>query len=181
MKRGVTVLCALVAAAALLVAGCSKDKNQQAEVTRLQTQVKDLETQLQTARGDLDKAALKAADERRQQEDAIAAYQLRLMHQPLDKWDVQPDPRTENSWFLIDAESTFQLKGYPTAKSVKFYWAAFDDRTPHLLFTDTDGKDGWKYKGTLPSGTMKAFWAEVELANGTTEKSPVIPIRGGGK
>jgi outer membrane murein-binding lipoprotein Lpp len=188
MKRGIAVGLALLAAAALLVAGCSKEKEKQkqleAQVSQLQAQVQGLETQRQTAKADADQAALKSADDKRQMEENAASLQTRLMLQPLNAWEIRPGSLQENGWLIIDGDRTYNLNGYEGARTVRFFFAQYvqnQDPKPTLLGEDTNGSDGWSWTGPLPSGNMKAVWAEVAYGSGVKVNSPVLPIRAGGK
>lgn len=183
MKR--TVLATLLIVAVALMAGCSKDKEKEAlrsEVATLGEQVKQLETQIKDLQSQLDQATLKNTDQARQSEDLEKALQLRLMHHPLSEFTITPSAPTEGGWLLVDGERTYTLAGHSGATKVTFYWAdSSNDYKPQQLAVDSNGKDGWSWAGNLPSGLMRAFWAEVQYPGGVTVKTGVLPLRSTGK
>lgn len=187
MKRSFILMTVALVALSLVASGCSsKAKKEKAalqgEIAGLQAQVKQLEDQEKSARSETEKAALKTAEERVHREEFIKALELRLMHNPLEEFKIEPYAGTENGWLIIDGERTFTLFGHPGATKVQFYWVDKGAAgTPQLLGEDSAGKDGWAWRGTLPYGIMKAFWAEIHYSGGLTVKSGVLPIRHGGK
>ncbi len=183
MKRTLTVT--LLIAALVVFTGCSKDKekeNLRSEVTALQEQVTQLESQNKDLKAQLDQATLKTADEKRQAEDLTKALETRLIHQEMTDFEISPAVPNESGWLIVDGEHTYTLTGHTAATKVTFYWADGNESyKPNLLGEDTNGKDGWSWKGTLPFGNMRAFWAEVQYPGGLTVNSAVLPLRSGGK
>lgn len=186
MRRHTRLLVILLVTFALFSAGCSKNKEKQAslegEIAALQAQIKQIETKNNDLASEAEKAALKVAEEKRQLEEALKAYELRLMHNPFDAFRIEPNVPIENGWMLIDGDRSFILLGHTGATKVNFYWA--DSATglrPQLLGEDTNGNNGWVWKGSLPFGAAKAFWAEVHYSGGVKVNSPVLPIRSAGK
>lgn len=183
MRR--TVLVTLLIAALALVAGCGKDKEKvdlRSQVATLQEQVTQLETETKDLKNQLDQATLKMTDEKRQGEDLEQALDVRLLHHPLTEFTISPSAATENGWLILDGQRTFTLSGHEGATKVVFYWAqASDDFKPQQLAVDSNGEDGWSWSGALPSGNMRAFWAEVQYPGGVKVQSGVLPLRSSGK
>jgi len=175
----------LMFAALIVITGCSKDKekeNLRSEVSTLQEQVTRLETENKDLKAQLDQATLKNADEKRQSEDLTKALEARLIHQELNQFQITPALPTDSGWLIADGEHTYTLSGHKAATQVTFYWAdGSDSYKPRLLGQDKNGADGWSWKGTLPFGNMRAFWAEIEYPGGITVHSAVLPLRSGGK
>jgi cell division protein FtsB len=186
MRRHTGLLVILLVSFALLSAGCSKNKQKQAslqgEIAALQAQIKQIETKNNDLVGEAEKAALRAAEEKRQLEEALKAYEMRLMHNPFDAFKIEPNVPIENGWMLIDGDRSFTLLDHTGATKVSFYWAnSGTGLKPQLLGEDTNEKDGWVWKGSLPFGAAKAFWAEVHYPGGIKVTSSVLPIRSAGK
>lgn len=183
MKR--TILVTLLIAALTFAAGCSKDKEKadlRSQVATLQEQVTQLEGENKDLRAQIDQATLKLADENRQSEDLQKALEVRLLHHPMTEFTVTPSVATENGWLMVDGEHTFTLNGHTGATKVTFYWAEDrDDFKPQQLGVDSNSKDGWSWKGALPSGNLRALWAEVQYPGGVKVQSGVLPLRSSGK
>lgn len=184
MKRAVLV--ALLIGAVALTAGCSKKDQEKEdlrnEVTMLKEQVTQLENQNKELKTQLDEAILKNTDQTRQTEDQQKALELRLIHHPLSEFTINPAAATEGGWLMVDGERTFTLTGHTGATKVTFYWGeSSNDFKPQQLGVDSNGKDGWSWKGSLPFGNMRAFWAEVQYPGGVTVRSGVLPLRSTGK
>lgn len=183
MKRFVLVTLLMVSVA--LMAGCSKNKETEAlrsQVTTLQAQVKELESQTTDLRSQLDRATLKNTQQQREAEDEQKALEVRLMHQPLSEFTIAPSVPTEGGWLMVDGLHSYTLNGHAGASRVAFYWAdSTNDFKPQQLGVDTDGTDGWSWAFNLPSGNMRALWAEVQYPGGVTVKSAVLPLRSTGK
>ncbi len=183
MKRGTLLAVAVLAALTLTVTGCSKKKspeNLQGEIARLQADLKLAEDKNKQLVQDAERAALKASEEKVTLEDAIRALQMRTMLQRTDTFKVEPFAPTENGWLIIDGEHTYTLQGYADAQKVVFFWAV-PNSEPQKLGEDTNGKDGWTWRGTIPPGNMRAFFAQVHYAGGVSTYSPVLAMRSGGK
>lgn len=183
MKR--TVLVTLLIAALAFATGCSKDKEKaelRSQVATLQEQVTQLEGQTKDLKNQLDQATLKTADDKRQAEDMQKAMEVRLLHHPMNEFTITPSVATENGWLMVDGEHTFTLNGHTGATKVTFFLGEERDGfKPQQLGVDSNSKDGWSWKGALPSGNMRAFWAEVQYPGGVTVKSGVLPLRSSGK
>lgn len=185
MKRPVTLAMILLVTVALFGAGCSKSTKEaklQGAAAELEAQVQKLESSSKDLQEQMAKAALKAEEERRLAEDLLRAHQIRLMHSAADAFRVEPAGPTDNGWLILDGERTFTLTGHTGASKVRFYWAdANGGLKPQLLGEDTVSTNGWAWKGVLPFGNMKAFWAEVHYPGGVIVNSSVLAIRNGGK
>lgn len=175
---------ALLAAVALLAAGCSKKKDEETEksLAEAKARAEELQTKLAELTKQIQDGGLKAAEERRLLEEATRAYEIRLMHQRTDEFKVEPYSPTENGWLVLDGPHTFTLQGHPKATKVQFYWANGNSGlNPELLGEDASGADGWSWHGSLPPGNSKAFWAEVHYPGGIKVTSAVLAVRSGGK
>lgn len=185
MNARTALLTLVVAALAVTSAGCSKEKEKtelQGQIAQLESRIKEMETKAKEAADLADKASLQMANEKRELEEELKASQVRLMHHPIEEITVQPAASMENGWLIIDGQRTYTLSGHTGATRVRFYWAdAEGDRKANLLGEDTYGADGWSWTGTLPFGTTKAFWAEVQYPGGVKTVSAALPVRSGGK
>lgn len=185
MKRPVSLAMVLLVAVALIGAGCSKASKEaklQGTAAELQAQVQKLETSNKDLQEQMARGALKAEEERRLAEDLLRAHQVRLMHASADAIRVEPAGPIDNGWMILDGERTYTLPGHAGASKARFFWAdANDSLKPQLLGEDTTGKDGWSWKGIVPFGNMKAFWAEIHYPGGVVVNSPVLAMRNGGK
>lgn len=184
MKRHAALAVAVLMMAALSLTGCSKDKQTkeslQGEIAQLQSQAKQAEEKQKQLASDAEKAALRAAEERVLLEDQIKALQIRTLLQRPEAFRIEPFAPSENGWLIIDGERTYTLFGYPEAQKVVFYWAVPASEA-QKLGEDTNGKDGWTWRGTIPPGNLRAFFAEIHYAGGIKTFSPVLAIRSGGK
>jgi|GEM_PF-2699658 len=183
MKRYASVLAVILVALVILTTGCSKEKKQQAEeITKLQGQVKELETQLEQKKKQQADEGLKAAVDQRTMEEKMDAMQVRLLHQFTEQLTVAPAAQVDNGWFLVSGERTVTLKGNEKAAKVRFYLTdPAGGAAQELLGEDTNGSDGWSWSGPLSLGGTKALWAEAEYAGGVRLKSAVLPMKHLGK
>lgn len=186
MRRWTVLGVALVVTVGLMVSGCGKDKkavtNLQGELAQAQVKVKQLEERQKELLDQANKVGLQHQQERMLLESAMKAMQVRLIHNPLEEFKVEPYAALENGWLILDGERTFTLFGYPEANLVRFYWS---DGGPGskgtLLGEDRNGKDGWSWRGALPVHPVKAFWAEIHYPGNIVAKSAVLPIMSPGK
>lgn len=184
MKRQAALALTILTIAALALTGCSKDKQSketlQGEIAQLKTELKQSEDRQKQLTSDADKAALKASEEKVLLEDALKAFELRTLLQRPDAFRIEPFAPTDNGWLIIDGEHAYTLFGYPEATKVVFYWAV-PKSEPQKLGEDTTGKDGWTWRGTIPPGNLRAFFAEIHYPAGIKVFSPVLALRSGGK
>lgn len=186
MRRQAGFIFILLLALALVATGCSKSKDKEqelrTEIAQLEAQLKQAENRNKDVAEQAEKAALKAAEDMRQLEETLNAFKTRLIHNETEAFKIDPAAPAENGWLLIDGERTFTLLGHANATKVSFYWADGNaGMRPQLLAEDTNGRDGWTWKGILPFSTMKAFWAEAHYPGNIKIISPVLPIKNAGK
>lgn len=186
MKRLTLVLCLIVMA--VVMSGCSSKKEKEAnqalnvEVAKLRAEIIQLEAKQADLTAEVQRATLRASDDKVLVDERLKAADMRLIHQGLDKFRVNPAPMNENGWMLVSGEHTYTLLGFPDASLVKFFWADGQaGLSPRLLGEDTSGSDGWSFTGTVPFSIAHALWAEVHYPGGIKTTSAVLPLRTAGK
>ena len=101
-----------------------------------------------------------------------------VYHSAFEVIEIFPKPEVINDIIVISDISSYTLKGFDDAESVRFSTVFVDAShlTPIVIGFDGDGSDGWRVEGSLPGKGKMLLFIEINQRDGSTQKLSGIPL-----